>query len=152
MNGSEAAELGAVAQPSEQKQDALILPLKSMTKRAIEESSEEWLNDMLEVYSAADLWVYIKQMEETAETLKAKLKTAAFDSIAQGFSGAMKGEVLTHEVSLSLPKKWIYSEDLVKFIEQQKKDLKARQAQEQADGSARQINEEGRITVKIREG
>ena len=133
-------------------EDALVMPLRSMSKTEIDERAEFWLNDQLEVYDSASLWCFIKQMELAADALKAKLKTAAFDSIAKELGGSMKGEILGHDVSLSLPKRWVYSESLSAMVEQQKRDLKAAQATEQANGSAYQIPDEPRITVKIREG
>jgi hypothetical protein len=136
----------------QEKYDGLSIPLVSITKRALDEGAEFWLNDMLEIHTAADLWVYIKQMEYTTELLKEKLKASAFESIGASLQGLERGEVLGHEVSITYPKTWIYSPEVKALQDQQKLELKALQAAEQANGKARQDRGEGRITVTIKEG
>ena len=49
-------------------EDALVMPLHSMSKAEIDERVEFWLNDQLEVYDSAALWCFIKQMELAAES------------------------------------------------------------------------------------
>lgn len=148
MNGSDAVEYTkAVDGPPE---DSLVLPLKSMSKSKIDEVTEVFLMDALNYFSAAELYVWTKQIESVAEYLKAKLKTQAFDSIATVLTGAMTGKVLGHEVKLSFPKKWVYSDAINKLQEKQKAELKAAQLTEQANGTAFQAKDEGRITVTLK--
>ena len=137
---------------SRERYDGLSLPLTSITKRKLDEGAEFWLNDMLEVHTAADLWVYIKQMEYTTELLKEKLKASAFESIGATLQGVERGDIMGHEVSLAFPKTWVYSPEVKALQDQQKLELKALQAQEQANGKAHQSRGEGRITVTIKEG
>ena len=148
MNGSDAVEYTkAVDGPPE---DSLVLPLKSMSKSRIDEVTEVFLMDALNYFSAAELYTWAKQIESVAEYLKAKLKTQAFDSIAESFGGSMAGEILGHSVKLSLPKRWTYPEAITKLAEKQKAELKAAQLLEQASGAAYQTKDEGRITVTIK--
>jgi hypothetical protein len=65
---------------------------------------------------------------------------------------AVINEVLPRNLSSSFSKVWVYSPDVKALQDQQKLELKALQAAEQANGKAHQERGEGRITVAIKEG
>lgn len=132
--------------------EGLILPMLSFTKSEIAERVETWLNDALEEHDASQVYVMLKQMEEAITTALDKTKPVAFESMATAFGGQTKGEILGHDVKLSYTKTWIYSEAVSALKERQKAELKAAQLTEQANGTATQTTEPGRITVTLKKG
>lgn len=133
-----------------EQSDSLIMPLKSLSLPCIEDEATVWLNNALEVHSAADVWVLLKQMEAFIETAKKQCKDVAFDSIGQTLGGATRGEVLGHEVKLTYPSRWIYSQEVSALDAQQKLEMKALKAKEEAEGTATKGEAVGTITVTLR--
>ena len=148
MNGSDAVQYTkAVDGPPE---DAITVPLKSLSLPEIQERSEFWLNDALEIHTAGDLWVFLKQVEAFVDSAKDKLKEAAYGSLAEAMGGSVKGTVLGHEVKLTAPSRWVYSDEVRKLEAQQKLDLKALKAAEEAEGTAQKTSPTPTITVTLR--
>lgn len=128
----------------------LAVPLDDMSKSEINDKVDFWLNDMLEVRPAGELYVYAKQMEEAAAAIITKLKESAFNDMATRFEGETGGKVLGHEVKLSYPEKWMFSQSVVELERQQKLELDALKASEKASGAAKKESQGGRITVTLR--
>lgn len=136
----------------EPPEEALILPLRSMTKAEIDARADEFVNTALEIHDTADLYVYAKQMEAAVEAVIAKLSEPAFNGFGNRFAGEKGGTVLGHTVKLSWPERWVYPEGVQKMEAQQKLELKAAQAKAQADGTAFKQPQPGRITVTLKKG
>jgi hypothetical protein len=131
---------------------ALPLPMVSLSKVEIVEKVDNWLNDSLEDYNASEVYVLLKQMEEAVTVAIDKTKKVAFESIGKQFGGQLSGQVLGHGVKLSYPKKWTYSDALTALAIRQKAELEIAQKIEQANGTAKQETQLGRITVTLRPG
>ena len=158
MNGHDDPELTPAQyyrrQPSPTQEkpdiDTLTLPLHTLNKGEIESGVEEWLNNALEVHNHDDLYVYLKQAELAVSSAVEKLQSSAFNAISARFGGAMSGEILGHEVTLSFPSKKIYPAKIEQLEAQQKLELKAAKAQAEAEGLVKKEEGVGRITEKLR--
>ena len=80
--------------------DALILPLRSLTKTEIDTSVEDWLNDILENQSHGHVYVFAKQMEAAVKFILEKIRPGAFHDLGEQLKGQMTGEILGHKVNL----------------------------------------------------
>lgn len=149
MNGSTAIDMTRSTDgPPEQ---SLALPLVSLSKREIDERAEFFVNDQLEVTDAGTLYVYVKQMEELVDVLKAKLQSSAFDSIGVQLGGEHAGKFLGHDVKISYRKDWLYSRAVADLKSQQKLQMEALQAKEKAEGIATLPDDgKGILTVTLR--
>jgi hypothetical protein len=130
----------------------IALPMVSLTKMQIGEKVETWLNDVLEEYDPKEVYVLLKQMEEAVSVAVEKTKTVAFESMAKQFGGQVSGQVLGHGIKLSYPKKWTYSDMVTALSIRQKAELEIAQKIEQANGTAKQETQLGRITVTLQPG
>lgn len=148
MNGSGAVEYTKpVDGPPE---DAISVPLRSLSLPEIQEKAEFWLNDALEFHPAGDLWVLLKQTEAFIDSAKEKLKEAAYASLAEAMGGSVNGTILGHGVKLTAPARWVYSDEVRKLEAQQKLDLKALKAAEEAEGTATKTSPTPTITITLR--
>lgn len=130
--------------------EALSLPLQSLTKREIDFEVDRWLESVTNLHSDSDTFVFLKQMEQAVKTGIEKMKERAFNAFSNGFRGEMKGVVLGHEVKLTYPEIWVYSPAVKALQDQQKLELEALQAEEKAKGLANKEPQLGRITVTLR--
>ncbi len=133
-----------------EKEDAIIVPLKSMSLPEIQESAEFWINDALEVHSASDIWILLKQVEAYVDAAKAYCKESAFESIGNQLGGLAGGELMGHGVRLSYPSRWDYSPAVKALADQQKLDMAALKATEEANGLAVKGQKTPTITITLR--
>ena len=130
--------------------DDLIIPLRSLGKAEIENITRDWLIQRLAVYPTEEMYVFLKQMEQSVKSAIEILKERAFNATGDKFRGEKSGEILGHNVKLTYPSRWIYSPAVKELEAQQKLDVDALKAQERAGGLAIKEDGKGIITVTIK--
>ncbi len=124
----------------------LQFPLRSLSKTEIFNFVGSWLNDNLEFHTPDETYVFLKQLEFAVKDALMLLKPAAVTA----YQVERREDVLGHKVEIMLQSKWTYSRELTQFQEVQKKELKARQLQEQVNGTATIEKQEPMIKITLR--
>ena len=150
MDMSIANDNPELTQRSGEVGDDLIIPLRSLGKAEIENITRDWLIRRLVIYPTEEMYVFLKQMEQSVKSAIEILKERAFNATGDKFKGVMSGEILGHSVRLSYPEKYEYSVAVKRLELQQKLEMDALKAKERASGEATKQPGKGIITVSIK--
>lgn len=123
----------------------------SQTKEQIEKLVKDFIDDQLQYFESADLYVHFKQLEHAIKTGLDYLKKWAFDSIGQYLGGVPSGRIFGHHVAISYPHQWEYSGAVEELKSKQKTEMVILQETEKATGLAKKVQGAGRITVTLTE-
>jgi hypothetical protein len=123
----------------------------SHSKAEIEELVQKFIEDRLAYTDSGSLYVFMKQLEYAIKTGIEHLKDGAFDSLGEHLGGLSSGKFLSHDVVISYPNEWHYSQAVDNLKEVQKKELTQLQEQEKQNNIARRVQGKGRITVTLRD-
>lgn len=123
---------------------------RSYSKKEIEEIIVQIIERYLEETDSGTLYIFFKQLEYGVKIGVEYLKEQAFDSLGHHLGGLTSGKIQGHEVVISYPREWQFSDAVEDLKEQQKKELAELQDIEKASGIARQVMGKEKITVTIR--
>jgi hypothetical protein len=128
-----------------------VLRFRSLNKAEIEVEVQRFIETGLEQSDSGTLYVFMKQLEYAIKTSIEHLKDGAFNSLGEHLGGLSSGRFLGHDVSISYPSEWHYSQAVETLKETQKKELTQLQDQEKQNNTARRVQGKGRITVTLRD-
>lgn len=139
-----------MAKGKQKQTTALSVPVKAMTVAEIHMEVEAFLNEALEQITAPELYVALKQAEETVSAALAKLKTRAALEAASIMGGSTKGEIFGHAIELRARAEWRYSPAIDSLKDRQREEMRKEQLREQLDGVAKQTTFEPSLFVTLK--